>query len=157
MPANYAPPVRDYKPFEKPEPRALAKREKLKKEQKHERAVYAAVDARDRGRCVLTGVRANPYATTLLERLHHHHIVQRGSGQGPTETWNIVSVSAIVHALLHQNRLAVKGNADKKLTWTIKADAVVECFGRRAVPAGVRVVSDEAWPAFIKSQARARD
>lgn len=141
----------------KPAPRVKVKAEKVKAEQKHERAVYAKVDARDRSRCQLTGVRANPYAATILERLHHHHIVQRGSGQGPTETWNIVSVSALVHSLLHQNRLVVTGNADKKLTWTIKADAVVECFGRRAVPPGVRVVRDDQWSAFIRTQARERD
>jgi hypothetical protein len=154
---NYAPPVRDYAPLEKPQPRVLKKREKVKADQKHERAVYAAVDARDRSRCVLTGVRANPYATSMLERLHHHHIVQRGSGQGPTETWNIVSVSAVVHALIHDNRLIVKGNADKELTWAIKRDAVVECFGRKTVPAFVRVVKDEDWSEFLRTFARARD
>jgi hypothetical protein len=153
---NYAPPVRDYKPLEKPQARVLKKRELVKQVQKQSRDTYAAVDARDKCRCRLTGVRANPYATSMLERLHHHHILQRGSGQGPTETWNIVSIAAIPHALIHDNRLVVKGNADKELTWAIKRDAVVECFGRKAVPAFVRVVKDEDWSEFIKSQARER-
>lgn len=141
--------------YPKPEPRARKKRREDKDDDKHEREVYQAVDRRDKNRCQLTGRRGNPYTVDPLDKLHHHHIIER-SRLGPTETWNLVLVHRIVHDLINDSRIDVYGNADEQLTWTIRADAVEEAFGRKRVPLGVRVVAKEAWEAYIQTESRRR-
>lgn len=142
--------------FAKPAPRNRVKRVKVRDEKNHDRKVCSAVDKRDKNRCVLTGRRGSTTTVDPLDKLHHHHILQRGRDLGVTETWNITTVHSVVHDLIHENVLTVSGNADERLAWTIKATAVEECFGRKRVPAHVRVVAAEDWLAYIKTEARIR-
>lgn len=144
----------DFK-FAKPAPRVRVKAKKEKTDEAHKRAVYKAVDRRDKNRCVLTGRTGDRYTVDPLDKLHHHHIIEE-SRLGKTETWNLVTVHALVHSLIGDSRLDVYGDADEPngLTWTIREDAVVECFGRRRVPAFVRVLSIEEWDRYIRSEAR---
>lgn len=139
--------------YAKPEPRVKVRKVKVNEADKHERQVYAAVDRRDKLRCVVTGRKANPYATDSLDRLHHHHILQRGRDQGPTETWNIASVHATAHALIHQNVLTIEGNADVALRIAIKAKVIEDLFGYRRPPAHIEVIADEDWPAWLAQHA----
>ena len=71
----------------------------------------------------MTGFRGSPYSVDPLDRIHHHHIVELSRG-GKDTTSNIVSVSRTVHDLLHQNRIVVKGDADLRLCWSNKEDAI---------------------------------
>ena len=139
--------------YAKPEPRARTRAKTVKARESAEDRVYRLVDQRDKGRCRLTGRRGDPYSVDPLDRLHHHHIVERSRG-GETSTSNIVSVHRTVHDLIHESRVHVVGDADEQLTWTIKADAVLEAFGRKRVPLGVRVVPDQDWLQFILTDGR---
>lgn len=127
----------------KGQPRVLKARDDQRAADKQQRKVYALVDARDGKRCVCCGRRGNPYAVDALERIHRHHILQVGRDQGPMETWNLVSVCAICHSLIHITReLDVTGNADRRtLRWMLKRSAVADVFFGRAVPAHVRLVA----------------
>jgi hypothetical protein len=140
-------------PIWKGEPRIVSKKKAKRDEDAHQRKVYAAVDKRDGLRCRLTGRRANPHSIEALGRLHHHHILQRGRDCGVTETWNIVSVDPIVHALIGLNKITVEGNADVDLLWVVRSDAVVEAFGHSRVPQYVRVVAVENWAAWLQEHA----
>ena len=150
----------------KPAPKTRDRRVQRKADQKHLRTVYDVVDERDKERCQLTGRRGNKFSVDPLDRIHHNHIEQRGRDQGPDESWNLVSVTRDVHDLIHQNRIVVTGNADEALAWTLKADTVVELWGREAIPylkpshfavtRTVRVIPDDEWDAFIRGEARLR-
>jgi hypothetical protein len=129
------------------------KRRKKLDAESHEKKVYAAVDKRDRLRCVVTGRKANPYSVNPLERLEHHHILQRGRDQGPTETWNVALVHVLTHAVLHQNELTIEGNADVALRIGIKASAVEDLFGRRRPPAHVEVIDVDDWHEWLDEHA----
>lgn len=139
----------------KPQSPTAGKRAERKAEEKRQRQVYAAVDLRDGLRCIVTGRRANTASIDPIDRLHHHHILQRGRDCGPTETWNIASVHAIVHEALTRNTLTMEGDADDKasLVIAVKASAVEEVFGRKRVPVHVRVVLDEFWLAWLNEHA----
>lgn len=139
--------------YAKPEPRVKVRKGKVREADTHERKVYAAVDRRDKLRCVITGRKANPYALDSLDRLHHHHILQRGRDLGPTETWNVASVHSSAHALIHQNVLTIEGNADVELRIGLKASAVEDLFGRRRPPAKVDVIAVEDWDAWLSAHA----
>jgi hypothetical protein len=93
-------------------------------------------------------------------RVHRHHILQKGRDMGPDASWNEVTVSSIVHDLIHANLITVSGNADETLTWALHAKVVEEVFGTRRVPVKtarghrVGVVAAEQWQAFLREQAR---
>jgi hypothetical protein len=125
-----------------------------KADDSHERKVYAKVDKRDKLACVVSGLKGNPHSTSALERLHHHHILQKGRDLGPTETWNVCLVHRITHKLIHKNALTIEGNADKKLTIAIKATSIEELFGKgRTPPPHVRVIPDDLWAAWLDEHA----
>lgn len=134
--------------------REAEKRQEEKADDKHERKVYAKVDQRDELRCVVSGLKGNPYSTSPLERLHHHHILQKGRDRGPTETWNVCLVHRITHKLIHKNALTIEGNANKKLVIAIKAGvSMKELFGDRRPPAHVRVIDEDLWAAWLAEHA----
>jgi hypothetical protein len=144
--------------FPKPAPRVKGKRRKALDAEAHQRKVYAAVDKRDKLRCVVTGRRANPHSVSELERLEHHHILQRGRDRGPTETWNVCSLHVLTHAELHSTNLTIEGNADEregenKLRIGLKASAVESLFGRRRVPPHIEVIDVENWAAWLDQHA----
>jgi hypothetical protein len=84
----------------------------------HERAVYTAVNLRDKYHCRACGAPTDPTATGLLKRGHHHHIVYRSAG-GETTTANTCLVCAKCHADEHAHRIAIEGNADVGLTISV--------------------------------------
>jgi hypothetical protein len=137
----------------KPPPPNRKKREKRTTMRSQRRTAFDLVDDRDKGVCQLTGRRADVHSVNPLDRIHHHHIIEL-SACGPDETWNLVSVIGQVHDLLTENFITVWGNADEQLVWTIRADKVVEAFGCKRVPEGVRVVAVEDWETFIHTEAR---
>lgn len=139
--------------YPKPPPRIRGKRRKKLDADAHEKVVYAAVDKRDRLRCVVTGRKANPYSVNPLERLEHNHILQRGRDLGPTETWNVCLLHKLTHAELHATNLTIEGNADVALRIGLKASAVESLFGRRRVPPHVEVIEVEDWPAWLDQHA----
>ncbi len=78
------------------------------------RACYRAVDARDDGRCRVTGKRGNPYASTLIGKLHRHHLIPRSRG-GPDASWNVVSITSEAHDQIHVlGTLRLSGDADAR-------------------------------------------
>lgn len=141
--------------FAKPAPLEKVRRQKVKASMKHQRTVYDDVDARDKERCVVTGKRGNKQNLDPIEKVHHHHILQRGRDRGPTETWNIATIYASVHTAIHENVLTIEGNADTPgwLRIGIKASAVEEVFGRRRVPPHVTVIAVEDWRAWLDQHA----
>ena len=98
----------------KPISRAEERQDKLAMRKQIERAVYRAVDARDKYRCRACGERCSPSATSLLQKAHRHHIRFRSAG-GETVTANVVTVCARCHADLHAYRLTIEGDANTQL------------------------------------------
>ncbi len=91
--------------------RRQAKADKRAEEARAIRDCYKAVDARDKGRCRVCGRRGNPQATTLLDRIHRHHMIfrSRGGQHGPS---NVVSLCAECHDAIHvKSTLRVDGDA----------------------------------------------
>jgi hypothetical protein len=76
--------------------------------------VYRKVDQRDRYRCRAYGTPADPYAPTLLQRGHHHHVQFRSQGGNDT-TANLCLLSPTAHDEVHKRILFISGNADKTL------------------------------------------
>ena len=88
----------------------LAKQKAL---QAHQQEVYAAVTLRDGSSCRVCGKFCSPRAWAALERSHKHHLVYR-SMQGPTETWNLLTLCARCHSEEHGGKLQLSGNADER-------------------------------------------
>lgn len=128
-------------PQPKPRPRVLEKRDDKRERDAHERRVNAAVDARDGKRCRCCGRRGDPTATTTLGRIHRAHIRDASVG-GPYESWNLVSLCWLCHALEHAKKLWILGtNADRRIEFEIHEAAVVEVFGSRLLPGHVRMLA----------------
>ena len=78
------------------------------------KGVEVKVLARDRKACARCGSRLN---------LHLHHVVFRSMG-GPNEVWNLLTVCAKDHALIHGGTLDVWMDAQGRLIWNSKADKI---------------------------------
>jgi 5-methylcytosine-specific restriction endonuclease McrA len=92
--------------------RAEAKRERRTAEAKEMRLCYNIVDERDSGRCRVCRKRGNPNATTLLDRLHRHHIIYRSRG-GEHVPRAVLSICADCHSEIHvDGTLRLEGDAD---------------------------------------------
>lgn len=79
-----------------------------------ERACYKAVDTRDKGRCRVCGKRGNPQAASLLDRIHHHHMILRSRG-GQHEPSAVISLCAGCHSEIHvEHTLHVEGDANAR-------------------------------------------
>jgi 5-methylcytosine-specific restriction endonuclease McrA len=102
----------------------------------HNRAVYKAVDARDKRECRACGRKSDPNAVGLLARGHRHHLQYRSAG-GPTESWNLVTLCASCHSAEHVTRtLEIDGNADDALAFWKKDDAGEWFLWRREIAVG---------------------
>lgn len=90
-----------------PKPAFAAKdREKSRAKAKLWELIKRLVRKRDGGRCVACGSRQD---------VDVHHIRFRSTG-GKDSTENCALLCRVCHAAVHAYRLAIKGNADKKLT-----------------------------------------
>jgi hypothetical protein len=128
--------------FPKPRPRVLDKRDEKRERDANERRVFAEVDARDQRRCRCCGRQGDPNATTLLGRIHRHHIRYRSKG-GFDEPRNLLSLCAVCHALEHAGQLAIIGtDANERIGFEIHEAAVVEVFGRKVLPPHVHIVAE---------------
>jgi 5-methylcytosine-specific restriction endonuclease McrA len=95
-------------PIPKPEPRATTKARRQRQQAKADRAVYAAVTARDGTCCRVCKVHLMFGFASLLRR---HHIVYPSKG-GKTTTSNVVTVCPFCHADIHAGRIRLSGDAD---------------------------------------------
>jgi hypothetical protein len=112
------------------------------------RAVYKAVNFRDKFECVVCGRKGNPESTSMLDRLHHCHVVDASRG-GAMATGNIFLADVRCHLLfIHGHggkgkQLRVMDgftNADAGLEFEIDEAAVVHVFGNREIPKHVHIV-----------------
>ena len=86
-------------PFPKPTPRAKLKASAKRRQAKADRLVYAAVTARDGGRCRACG---------STWQVHRHHLRYRSHG-GETSTRNVLLLCATHHAQAHDGSLLIYG------------------------------------------------
>lgn len=69
------------------------------------------VDERDGYRCRVCGSRGSPTSTSLLNRLHHHHLVFRSRGRDDSPE-NLVCLCPKHHDEIHVKKLlSIEGNA----------------------------------------------
>ena len=85
------------------ETRAESKAKRVTADDKAQRTAYAIVTARDERKCRVCKKRADPSASTLLERGHHHHIQFRSQGGADTPE-NLILVDRLCHDLIHVKR-----------------------------------------------------
>lgn len=94
--------------FDKGRPKALVTRAKKAAAAAEERACRKLVDQRDGRRC--------RYPTCCKRATQKHHLVKR-SQLGRWVTANICSLCPEHHMMIHDGKLKVSGNADRRLTW----------------------------------------
>ena len=95
--------------YPKPEPRARVKARAKRATAKADAGVYAAVTARDGGRC----------RVCMQPGTERHHIVYRSQG-GETSTANVLVLDAACHQAVHARRLVIHGrdaNARLRFEW----------------------------------------
>jgi 5-methylcytosine-specific restriction endonuclease McrA len=104
--------------------RLQAKQQRRTQEALEIRMCYRAVDERDGGRCRVCKKRGHPQATTLLDRLHRHHLIYRSRG-GTHEPENVVTVCASCHDAMHvDGTLRLEGDANARDAVTNKLAGV---------------------------------
>lgn len=92
----------------------VERKERLDRERQAEiDACYAAVDARDKSICRVTGVHLTSGASDPHKRKERHHMVRRSRG-GENETANVITISAAIHQLDHAGKIHLSGDADLK-------------------------------------------
>lgn len=105
----------DYSGFAIPKPptRFSEKKQRRAGEAAHYREVCAATTQRDGSCCRVCKKWCNPRAISMLEKLHHHHIIPTSLG-GLDETWNLMCLCADCHDDEHGARIQLSGNADER-------------------------------------------
>lgn len=93
--------------FPKPQSRAAERKATKREAEKHRQMVYSLVRVRDKFRC-----RCCKSADTV----EVHHVRFRSLG-GENSSANLALLCRICHNLVHSYRLAIKGDADKTLTF----------------------------------------
>jgi hypothetical protein len=94
--------------------RVARKAARVAAKDREERACYAEVDTRDGLRCRVCGRAGNPRAASMLDRIHHHHMVYRSRG-GQHEPNAVLSLCARCHSELHVDcTLRVEGDANAR-------------------------------------------
>jgi 5-methylcytosine-specific restriction endonuclease McrA len=138
MEPNYARP--SFTPVAKPLPHVIKKDADAKTDDRAERAVKKAVDARDGKQCRCCGRRGDPEAKTALGKIHRAHIKDASLG-GPYVARNLVSLCWICHALVHAKKFWFVGtNANKPMRFRIEATVIKKVFGPgRTIPPHVLV------------------
>lgn len=120
--------------------RVIAKKKAEREADEEWRACCKVVDARDKKACRCCGKPADPNASTLLQRMHRHHIVPRSRGVNHDSS-NVISLCAWCHAAIHAAQLRIVGDdANSYIYFEIDEAAVVELFGARHLPSHVRIV-----------------
>jgi 5-methylcytosine-specific restriction endonuclease McrA len=103
-------------------------------------AVCKVVNERDEYQCDCCGRKGNPLAMSVLDMLHHHHIVYRSAG-GLDTTENLVLFCSECHAAEHAGQLRIIGtNANETLFYEVVEAVVLHIFGRRELPKRVHIV-----------------
>jgi len=121
--------------FAKGQPRVLAERAQKNAEEREWERTKAAVDARDKRVCQVTGTKLVSGAVDPWQRLERHHLEYRSKNKGRRWTeWNVWSVSAAVHQLIHGGALQVLNRAGQKAKDVREIDHVA--WNRRLVPIG---------------------
>lgn len=122
--------------------RAVSATDQAKRDKVHEAEVYHLVDLRDERKCRCCARRGSSRATTLLQKLHHDHIVERSLG-GATETANVCLLCARCHELKTAHVIDPEGNPDAgTLIFTMPGAVAHEIFKGRRRPAHVRIRED---------------
>jgi hypothetical protein len=94
-----------------------------------EKACYAEVDKRDGKRCRVCGRQGKPGAASMLDRLHHHHMILRSRG-GQHESESVLSLCAQHHSEIHVDcTLRVEGDANARDERGKLAGVTVSRFG----------------------------
>ncbi len=108
-------------------------------EKAHEIQVYHLVNVRDGFKCRCCGRRGSPHASTLLDKLHHDHIIERSLG-GETETFNLCLLCARCHEQKTAHVIEPEGNPDAgTLIFVMPRELATEIFRGRRIPAHVRI------------------
>jgi 5-methylcytosine-specific restriction endonuclease McrA len=94
--------------------RVEVKREAENAAEANWRAVCVAVDMRDKLQCRVCRRHTSPWALTMLDKGHRHHIVFRSAG-GEDSSANVCILCSGCHALVHAHKLQIEGNADVAL------------------------------------------
>lgn len=114
------------------------RRERKAAEESHWRDVCRVVDKRDAGHCRVCGRRTDPYATDMLRRGEHHHLVYRSAG-GVDENWNVVLLCLSCHRAEHDGKIEIRGNADTGIeVWRRHAETGEFYLSIREASLGVR-------------------
>lgn len=109
--------------------RVSEKLQRRAEEARQIKACYAAVDARDQGRCRVCGRRCSPTALALVDRAERHHLVFRSQG-GSHEPENVVTVcKAECHAAIHsEGVLRLSGDANARNERGVLCGVCVEAW-----------------------------
>ena len=89
--------------LQKPEPRAVTKRDEKRQQEREALAVRNLVRERDRYRCRACGTQGDSYNPVDV-----HHLKLRSAGGGDT-TSNLLCLCRVDHALTHAYRLFIVG------------------------------------------------
>jgi hypothetical protein len=90
---------------------------------------------RDGWRCQVPRCRSRAH-------LHAHHVVFRSRG-GPDADWNVVTVCAVHHRMIHAGVIQVRGRAPGGLEWAMGVNAAGDV--RERFRNGTRVECDASW------------
>jgi len=121
--------------FPKGQPRVLKEKAQKNAEEREWERTKAAVDARDKRVCQVTGRPLMSGAVDPWDRLERHHLEYRSKNKGRRFTeWNVWSVSAAVHQLIHGWALRVLNKAGRPAKDVREVDHVA--WNRRLVPRG---------------------
>jgi 5-methylcytosine-specific restriction endonuclease McrA len=102
---------RDVKKHERRVETAKTTRDQKRQEVEGWREIVAAIFKRDQGCCRVCGRRVKPMTDNPHARAHTHHIQYRSAG-GTDETTNLILLCGLCHALEHEHRIDILGNAD---------------------------------------------
>ena len=96
--------------YGKGQPRVIERHTKRVDAEKALKEAYAEVDARDAGRCWVTGKRTESNSVDPRRRREHHHLVARSRDRALiAEPSNIITVTAEAHDLIERGWLVVEG------------------------------------------------
>lgn len=106
------------------EPRVVTKARKQRAKERSLEDAYAAVDARDKNICWVTGRHVSPSAISASQRREHHHLKgRRVMPEWVNKAERIITVCAEAHQLITAGWVVVEGtDARKQLFFHWRAD-----------------------------------
>lgn len=121
--------------FAKGQPKVLLERAQQKAEEREWRRTCQIVDERDKRVCQVTGRPVSAWAVDPWMRLERHHLEYRSKNKARRWTaYNVWTVCAAVHQLIHGGALRLYNKAGKPATDVREIDHVA--WNRRLVPVG---------------------